>query len=416
MCETSNAGMSRSRTLPSWRQLRLRLMAAAFLGVLAVTAEPSALQAQSNSQPAALLHIAQDKDGREDYRTFKNTQAVLVTTRTVLSAALKKPKVADLALLKRQKDPVGWLRNNLQVDFPRDGEVLRITLTAADPNDAALIVNAVADSYLEELGTKEQNTRQRKLDALTKLVAEYEDNLKMKRRALRDLAEEGGSIDAKVLEERQRFQWKELDSMERELLDVRSKVRQALIELKSLEEAEKKPGDAPPPDKIDEQIDRDAAVQQVRARVVKLESYLQEYKAKSNNPEKEAPFQQMEKELQEAQSSLEIRRAALRPVLTKQAQEKSQADKKAAAAQVREKSEALQKTEKLLSDVIDKKLQEVRQSSKTVVGLESLRGEIVLLESTYRKIAAEREDVQVNLSASSPRITLVEKAEAPQRK
>ena len=70
-----------------------------------------------------------DRRGTEtyqDYLLFRRTQAVLVKTRLVASAALRNPKVAELSLVKEQKDPVAWLQENLKVDFPNDAAVMRV--------------------------------------------------------------------------------------------------------------------------------------------------------------------------------------------------------------------------------------------------------------------------------------------------
>jgi hypothetical protein len=128
--------------------------------------------AQTPDRPAVLLHVAQDPAGKGDYRAYRNTQAVVVTTRAVVVAALKKPGIGDLRMVKAQDDPGAWLRENLEVDFPRDGEVLRIRLRGGNPKEAAALVNAVARSYLEHLAANDPVAR--RAARLRELAARHE--------------------------------------------------------------------------------------------------------------------------------------------------------------------------------------------------------------------------------------------------
>jgi biopolymer transport protein ExbD len=209
------------------------------LVVLAVAVGAPSVRAGQDDEPAALLHIAQEKDGHERYLLFRNTQAVLMTTRTVAADALKRRGVAELALVKRQKDPVGWLRQNLQVDFPHNAEVLRVSLKGGGGREAAVLINAVVDAYVEHYVYKGLEEPGRRLDMLRKATSDYEERLRHKREVLRRLADTLASGDAQTKGLRQRVVQESLKMTHKELLEVRSDLRKAQVELKALPEQQK---------------------------------------------------------------------------------------------------------------------------------------------------------------------------------
>jgi hypothetical protein len=75
------------------------------------------------------------------------SQLALVKSRPVLAKALKNSKVAALASVMKEVDPVAWLETKVQADFLAP-EVLRITITGEAPDDLLVLANAVGDAYL----------------------------------------------------------------------------------------------------------------------------------------------------------------------------------------------------------------------------------------------------------------------------
>jgi hypothetical protein len=395
------------------RRPRLLLPAAVVLGALAAAATPAALRAQVPDPPAALLHVAQDRDGRDDYRTFRNTQAVLVTSRTVVKAALKKPGVADLALVKRQKDPVAWLQGSLVADFPRDAEVLRISLRShGDPGEAAALVNAVTDSYLEEFVQKGQDVELARRQQLRDLADRYEHQLQMKRRTAEELARAVGSGNESLVLQRHSAR-EALAATEKELLQVRSERRRLEVELELQEE--KKPGNVPPPESLlDEQVDRDPSVKQQRDRIARLESVLEDITKTVASPN-EPTLEKTRQQLRSAREALEARRKELRAVAARQVQEKKQAADRTTAAQLREKIAYLSRLEKKLAEEVKRLRDQAGQLGTGAVDLESIRDEIAQAEAVLKKVSTEATRLEVR-HATPPRVTLLEKAEAPRAK
>jgi capsular polysaccharide biosynthesis protein len=82
---------------------------------------------------------------------YLETQIQLIKSDSVLDAALANPAIGRLPMIRSSKDFKAELRRNLEVAILGDNtSLIRVSLDARDPAEAAMIVNAVVDSYMEQ--------------------------------------------------------------------------------------------------------------------------------------------------------------------------------------------------------------------------------------------------------------------------
>ena len=67
----------------------------------------------------------------------------------VLAGAAGRPEIAKLSVFPRHQSRTDWLAVHIEVEWVGGSELVAVSLTARDPDDAAKIVNAVVDSYFE---------------------------------------------------------------------------------------------------------------------------------------------------------------------------------------------------------------------------------------------------------------------------
>src|SRR5207253_11091321 len=125
-------------------------------------------------------------DGGEDFVSYQRTQVTMIKSRLVLNAVLQNPKVTDLRLIQGRRYAREWLQKKLQVDFSIGPEVLRIALAGDDPEELAVLVNAVVDSYLQQFVHLEDNKRRERLALLRKYHKEWEEALQSRRAELKE--------------------------------------------------------------------------------------------------------------------------------------------------------------------------------------------------------------------------------------
>src|SRR5262249_48680475 len=142
-------------------------------------------------RPRALLHVAVDPPrllfsgadpspatGTEGsaFARFLETQCALVKSRIVLEPALRdrsgNTSIAELAAIKSRTDPIAWLEQNLEVTNLKNTELIQIAIrpgSDARMGDQAAIINAVVESYLNNVVNQDQNKRRERWEMLKKL-------------------------------------------------------------------------------------------------------------------------------------------------------------------------------------------------------------------------------------------------------
>jgi uncharacterized protein involved in exopolysaccharide biosynthesis len=189
--------------------------------------------------------------GRTDFDGYKRTQAAMIKSRMVLSAALRKhvdpknpasPTIGQLRLLKDQPDPVSWLEEHLVADYASEPEILTISLSGGDPEELVPIVNTITHVYLEDVVDKERLDRLQWLDKLNGIYKTYRDRLENKRRDLRVLADAAGANDPANISLMQRLALEQAARIQKELLELQSEVRRLKVQEARLAHA---PGPGP---------------------------------------------------------------------------------------------------------------------------------------------------------------------------
>lgn len=126
---------------------------------------------QRNREASAYLQLHVPPGVEIEYDVWKSTLQTLMTHRIVLTAAISKPEIAALPAIKSQAAPISWLQSHLQVTYPGDAEIMKISLSAADRRQNAILVNAVVDAFMSEVvdeETKERQERRNELEAIRK--------------------------------------------------------------------------------------------------------------------------------------------------------------------------------------------------------------------------------------------------------
>lgn len=355
----------------------------------------------------AILFNAQDG---ANFVNFQRTQLTILKSRLVLNAALKQPKVAELRLIRQQADPVQWLEKEVKADYSLAPEVLRVSLSGTSPEELTTIVNAVRDAYLREYVDKEKNERQKRLDKLKKLAADYEELLRDRRRTLRELAENVGSRDAQTAAHRQQFAVERLFMAQKELLQLQSELRKAQVEAVSLPEKEKALEQIEvPPALVEEQVAKDSLVVQLTAEVARLEAAYEAAKASFVKGEQEPKLQKYRTPLDSARAALAARKDAVRPEIVAQLREKARQDLALSVSQLQARIATLKGLEAALAKDIERMEKETQTLNKGSIDLEALREDILQTEDVAKKVAAQIEALKVELQAPS-RVKILEDA------
>ncbi|MFM1903663.1 MAG: Tyrosine-protein kinase YwqD [Planctomycetota bacterium] len=131
-----------------------------------------------------------------EYEAYRKTQVQLIKSPLVLMAALRRPGVDGLSVFEGEQDKVGWLMKNVQVSAPMESEVIQIRLRGEDPQEVTDIVNAVTNSYLNDVVNKEKAERLQRRDTLEKKYKENMAEVRSRLDTYNNLAKSLGTTDS----------------------------------------------------------------------------------------------------------------------------------------------------------------------------------------------------------------------------
>ncbi|MCI0682571.1 MAG: polysaccharide biosynthesis tyrosine autokinase [Gemmataceae bacterium] len=386
------------------------------LGMMAAGAAAAAVWFTQTEQFIArtLVHIAVNRpiliadtpDGRSDFNSYQRTQSAYVRSRLVLNAALRDPKVAGLQTLRGHLDPLGWLEERINVDFSVAPEIMRIAMTGEHPQELTAIVNAVREAYFKEVRRLEIDGRQKRLNKLSEIYAEVDQKLQDKRRMLNNLAEDLGSTkDTKVMLHTQEMYWKNLENLENELLQTRSKLLRTRMELDI--QKGRDPKAALSPKEIEEHVSKDKEVLSYERQIAELDSNLESLGQTARDPESEPAYKRMTAAREAAAKSMQARKEELRASLSKTVRE-SGANK---AKDLKSEIVIWEEQERWLADELDARLKSFKGLNKSRIDMEWLRDEIGLHDDLAKRMAGQRQLLQIEMQAPE-RFNLLEEAVA----
>lgn len=99
-------------------------------------------------------------------RTFVHTQAALIESRPTMSRALMDPRVEELESLAGRDDPADYLQKITEVRVGESDDVITVRVTTPDPEDAAVLANAIVDATIQQKKDRSRSTAREILDIL----------------------------------------------------------------------------------------------------------------------------------------------------------------------------------------------------------------------------------------------------------
>jgi uncharacterized protein involved in exopolysaccharide biosynthesis len=156
----------------------LALVVAAYIFFSFVPQYRAAALLQYEPQTPFLIYRLEDREGN-----FLATQMEIIRSPVVLEQVVGRSDIARLPEIKKQKDPLRYLRDSLDVRSVGRSQLFEIAFAGPDAQRAAQIVNAVVNAYFELREQKETERTQDVIDMLEHesgiRFQEVEDRFKM---------------------------------------------------------------------------------------------------------------------------------------------------------------------------------------------------------------------------------------------
>jgi len=343
---------------------------------------------------------------------YKETQKQLLKSRFVLTAAVRKPDVAGLPVIREEEqrgDAIAWLSSRLEVDYPGRAEIMRVALTGTDPKGIKTIVQAIVDAYLNEVVDVERKERRQRLNELDRVFAEKETEVRAKRNDLKRLAENLGTTDSETLSLKQQHAVSEFAEYQKELVQMQFR----LLHIKGQLAAQEAFLQSVDQMRVSElEVEKFASANPTARQLVDLLA-LQEWQyrqARANT----APSGH-DKYVKPYEENLQITRAQIEELnrsVREKVRDQKRADVEAEVQKLRAEKATLTEQEERFREDVDRKRKEIEHIGGRSVDIEMARAEIHQLGDVLTEIAKEREQLRVELR-SVARIQLLQPAEDP---
>lgn len=372
----------------------------------------SFLRVSMQEKPLAFAGEGQLVD-RDRFEIYKNTQSQLVTSRFVLLAALRNREMYKLPSVQAEQqkgDPVQWLQGMVKVTFPGNAELMRVSVTRNDPQEAMTVVRSVVDAFLTEVVNAERDQKMQRIVELDKACTGKETEIRCKREDLKRLAATLGTSDTETLSVQQKLALEELSASRQELKKSQFDLQRLQSEL-AAQQALLKGGDnveiADGDEELELLVQKDPVALHLRENLAQLEvARLARNRAAGSEPD---DAKQSQNDLELIQNQYNARRTELCGLIRKKHHKSIQRQIQLLETAITSMSEQVKNREV----EVERQQKETNRFGTSTVDLEMLRTDIRNMDVILASLAQERERLKVE-SRSTPRITLLQRAEIPE--
>ena len=411
-----------------WHALRRRSMLAVGVGLAlaTLTGVPSWLLVPHGYEAVAWLRVRDKagmlstagRDGAE-YEVYRKTQVQLIKSPFVLSSALRRPGVAECVALRDAPDPVGWLESSITVTAPPHSEVLQIGLRGQRPAETALIVNAVTQSYLDDIVSQERRERLRRRDALEKKYKENMKELRSRHETFNGLARTLGTGDSQEVLTQRGILLDQLGSLRMQISTTEREIDGIDAELAILQaraDGRIDTGEPVAEELLAAAIARDPRIQEWSERRTALDEAIELQRRRSTRGNDEPAVQRLQLQREEVARQIEEHATTIRPQVVSQLL----LDGAARGGRPVESVATLTMRRGALARSLAETGQHYETLAEKVTALgqanaeiEGHKAEIEQLDRITRQIGTELEATAIDLQMPS-RVTLIEEAGVPE--
>lgn len=360
--------------------------------------------------------LSQDRDAAE-YESYKKTQLQLMKSPYVLQAALRKPGIESLETLREAAgDPIGWLSRGLVASAPPESEVVQVRLRGKKAEEVAKILNAVINSFLDDIVNKERTERLGRRDALEKKFKENMAELRSRRETLNNLARTLGTRDSTEVANQRGLLMDHVTTLRGLLVQTQRDIAAIDAELwiaDARESGEILPEESLPEEMVEAALQRDPQILELNVRLSAVEEAISFQEQRSARGSSEPAVKRLSAQARELSERIEDRRRSLRPAVVAQLMGDAAVRRGETPAVLRKRREMLAKTLEETSKEFDKVSKEVTELGKANADMDARKVELEHLQRVTDQIGIELESQAIDLNMPN-RVTLIEPAGVPQ--
>jgi capsular exopolysaccharide synthesis family protein len=398
------AGLNLVRLLHA---LRRRWLLALCVGLM--LAVPAAglvwLIAPTNFDVAGYLHVGDPPSvasgekprNASEYESFRKTQVALIKSVGVLSEALKTPGVADLPMLVNRSEPIKFLEDEISVTAPMETELLQIRMQGKDAQQLVKIVNAVRQSYLDNIVNGEQIQKLRRISLIERQYKDSMDQMHQKEEMQSRLARDSHSPDLKEVQLQLTMEVQKAAEARAQVSKTNSDLADVQAKIEVLKERDKD-GNAPSEHMIESMVNRDPILMNLVQKLEEVRGAYDIHVRDTGNRRRDPKLTQLKGMMEDYQTQLDDRRKALRPGIIQELQQAMSDGAKLPELQSKANLlGGLLRTQQTDLDAINKHIEELNTNTSQYKNLEA---SIKQFRDSADRLYAELQDLKLETDSS----------------
>lgn len=373
----------------------------------------------------ALIHVAAQTpktvgltadptESKSDFGTYQRLQAAMLKSRYVLNAVLNRDEVRRLNLEERETNAVLWLDDELKVDMKDGSELITLSLSGPNPDEAVTLVNAVTQAYLGEVVAAEDKRRAQRFAEVDAICTAAGEKLREKQNTLHNLANQLGASDTPALSQKQITLLANFGEMKKQEIQVRAERMKADARLKALQARARASLGAAPESVVERALENDPVAKDQIRQMTDLRDVIRHYDMTAVNPQAEPGRVTAQRRLRVLQRDYADHKAEVTADLQKKAQRAARSDGDSDVAAAQQELNALLEQEKYWSAEVERASKELQRLGGSSTEVEMLRVEIGVERTALEKLLQQKEALQMEMTAPK-RVTLFQEAALQRR-
>jgi capsular exopolysaccharide synthesis family protein len=314
-------------------------------------------------------------------------------------------------MVRNQVSPVAWLAKNLKLEF-KGAEVVAIQMSDEDPEPPRVLVNAVAEAYVQYTDRQDRAKRQNMLEQMKENYKQAQLSVREKERVLRRICEEFKIDEPETAKAKYDSVLRQLDEARKAVQDVNLKEIETQSQIKAQkEELENLPKRGVPDVLMAKYLENDPQVRQFQTGLEKIDEQIQEVQSRFTEEAGAAQLATLRKQRKGVLRDL----AAFRKARVPQVLEYARAEGTANLAKLERALSGLREAGTYLGGEVQRLDGEARRllpGARASADVEELRKDVALKEDALKKLGDRMETLKLAPALGS-RVTLVERADRP---
>lgn len=189
--------------------------------------------------------------GLDQEMYIQNQVALASNTRVFTAALAKRNDLAGLPSLRDADDFVERMRKIIKVIRDPKNSLISIGMTSADPAEAAEIVNAVVDAYLQNAEQWVDQETRRAIDRYKEMIKARELEVQARRKEIEGIATQlQGGADLDLVKDQNKLTIEQIRRLTDQKFLIELELRKAETYLKALEQRRDQDADPPDPNSV----------------------------------------------------------------------------------------------------------------------------------------------------------------------